>query len=366
MTSTINEFIRFLSSPEENEFQGESANGMHASAYRVKICEDVTGYYACVTAETSTQEPTYQLIAIQSGNHIQFIEGETIRNMFGQEGEKVLKQFSGHSYLNFYDIVYYAQKAIHSKNKSLFKEPLPGAEKRMRNAFWSIQQDVWRFLFDPNFESELESRFINLITALQNPVKDCWGKVYSPISEKYPAWDRWMVQRVLKSIFEPKFLHYNLNNEKIEYINTLRKKFSIWEEKNYCLFRQYVGILDAVKGRQEVTIDFVDGAGRWRAMPVTTQAFSIIEEGEWLKNPTMFMPLSIVAADSEKVEKIMHRLWNVDSVLYPGVTGWLPWCRIIDIRDGDNILWMNQEESVEEPNDGESSLTYFNMNTVNW
>lgn len=33
MTSTINEFIRFLSSPEENEFQGESANGMHASAY---------------------------------------------------------------------------------------------------------------------------------------------------------------------------------------------------------------------------------------------------------------------------------------------------------------------------------------------
>lgn len=373
MVNTANNFIHFMTSPKEDgnqntegmnnigsiasmfsdKFQDTTADGQAISIFRFSFCENVSVYYAAVNPGLKQKEGSFQSIptcdschflAVQRGREVMFIQGSNLETLFGRDGARTLLQYSGQPELNFYDMLYYAQGAIKSRNKSMFKKRLPAAERGF--PLHALDADVWRIIFDPDFETHLNDRFVSVLNSLQNPELDCWGNVQNPLSEELPYWDRWMVSRVLAIMFEPDFLQYNLSQDKDEYVATLKRKASSIKTLMDHPVLQYIEIPAILKKRPEVTMDFIDQSGKWRSVLVTNQAFSTMAEGELEGQKTMLMPIQNVAVDTEKIHEISIHLFEGSNQMFPGVKYWVPWCRIIDIRDGNKILWMNKEEPV--------------------
>lgn len=355
MNNTANEFLQFLSDPQEqeNNIQGMTPDGKSFSIYRFPFGKNVSAYYAAVEPGIQRGQEDFQcssihFLAIQCGQNIVFIQGNNMETLFGQDGASHLRRYSGRDELNFYNILYYAQAAIQSRDKRQFRNRLPGAENGFHAPLHALDVDTWRFVFDTDFESHLETRFVSILQAIQNPVLDCWGNVSNPVNESLTYWDKWMTERVMASIFEPDFLHYNLSQDKDEYIAALKREANLLKDAADHPIFQYIKIPAILKKRLEVTIDFVDESGKWRSILVSNQAFSTMEYAERYGEKTMLMPIQNVAIDTEKAHNLSGQLFQHDSPVFPGVKYWIPWCRIIDVRDGNEILWLNREEDVKE------------------
>lgn len=343
----IESFLQFASNNDSDEFRGITSDGRFYTIKRILLMNIVTAYYANIE-DSFPITPVYRLIAIQTDKCIKLIEGINAQKIFDSQDTPAF--YHNSSYLNLFGIIDFAHSAIHTKDRSVYRYPLPNPSRGLPMFAPGIDIDIWRLVFNPNFESELETRIHKELLDIQTADFNKFNSSIDALPESLPYWDRQLIERILASALEPEFPHYRLSDEKDDYIAVLRQELeSIKRQPNHPL-NHYLKIIPALKQHQSVTIDFFDNAGIRRTIDVSNNAFSIMEKGEWQGKQTMLMPLQNVALDSDKVEQVRMYLFAKKSSLYPSVNSWLPWCRIINIRDGNRILWMNHEVDFSENN----------------
>lgn len=336
----IESFLQFASNNDSDEFRGITSDGRFYTIKRILLMNIVTAYYANIE-DSFPIKSVYRLIAIQTNKCIRFVEGINFQKIFDSQDTPAFNHDD--SYLNLFSIIDFADSAIHTRDRSVYRYPLPNPGRGLSMVDPGISTDIWRLAFNPNFESELETRIHKELLNIQTAGFNKFNSSIDALPESLPYWDRQLIERILASALEPEFPHYRLSDEKDNYITVLKQELeSIKKLPNHPL-NCYLKINPVMKQHQSVTIDFVDNAGIQRTIDVSNNAFSIMEEGKWQGKQTMLMPLQDVALESEQVEQIQMCLFAKKSPLYPAVNSWLPWCRIIDVRDGDKILWLNQE-----------------------
>lgn len=329
----LKEFEKEFLFTDEGEFSNGKYGQLYVHAVKRNITKGVYAIYAYAGACTK-KERKYQLIAVAANDDsvIRFFDNKTLRKMFTAQERNVLRETFGGKFIKFEQVLHDFSLALNVKEESDSRYPLPGSVENKEEYCYAT--DMVEYALMPE-EFSVEER-------LQSAIEDM-GEIscmngYFWIFAEDEGWFREVTLRWLASVIAPEYPRYDMQREKNLYITQLTHMAEDAKADASNPLSKYIGMKNAVKGHDLVTVDFLCANDSIESLKVHARAF---EDG-WVQ--TMIgEPIvdfeEYYAGEPAALKAIIPKLTSTSFADLGAEGQWIGRNNVLAIRDGEQVLW---------------------------
>ena len=329
----LEEFKKRFLFTDEAEFSNGEFGQLYVHAIKRKLTKEVYAIYA-YAGTPAKKECKYQLIAVAANDDsvIRFFDNKTLRKMFTAQERNALRETFGGKLIKFGQVLQDFISALNVKEGSCLRYPLPGSVEDKEE--YCYDTDMVEYALMPE-EFSVDKRLQSAIEDMDEISRmDGFFWIFS----EDEGWFREITLRWLASVIGPEYPRYDLQREKNLYFAQLAHMAEDAKADASNPLNKYIGMKDAVKGHDIVTVDFLCADGSIESLNVHARAF---EDG-WVQT-TIEAPIvdfeEYYVGEPAILEAIIPKL---TSTVYAdmGAEGqWVDRNNVLAIRDGEQVLW---------------------------
>ena len=321
---------------DEGEFSRNVSDRYCLHAVKRNITNEAYCVYARVgTWDSESDTDNYQLIAVAANDDsvIRFFNNGTLHKMFTPKEQAKLREMSGGTLLSFEQVYRDFIAALGRNPGNAQLQPLPGSVEQKEEDYYATGMVEYALMpKDVPFNENLRYAMKNL------------GKI-SRIDGFFwcfyegDGWYREVTLRWLASVVAPAYPNYDLKREKDLYIATLMRMAEEAKADKSNPLNKYIGMKNADKGHDVVTIDFSCTDDSIASLKVHAKAF---EDG-WVERRINAPVVDFKECYAGDLMTLMAVTPKLTSVIFDDAhegEQWIDRNDILAIRDEKgNILW---------------------------